>query len=308
MRCLDRDKLSPPEMLFDKRTDEARAEVQAFINQTHSKGGTRRAPRSDWLDDDLLMRREMAERFGQLCAYCESSAPFDGGYVSRHRPPMLAQDADGNTDLLAYCWLMYDWENLLWVCPTCARLKDNKFFIEAKRGEPWMSIKELRKFEQEVMLDPCFHEPRDHLVFLPDGTVEWASPAGRSTSEVLDLNRAKLVASRRSRIKDLGEALREGEFSSDGVIVFRPQYSEYPTHAGAASDALMRFAASQGISAATADSLVEALRAMKPEDRRRFAKDFLSRAYDADFEAGGFATDKGFEINFSVPQGGCRAG
>jgi hypothetical protein len=306
MRFIDRDKLSPPEMLFDKRTDEARAEVQAFIDQTYSKGGTRRAPRSDWLDDDVLMRREMAERFGHVCAYCESPAPFDGerkqGYVSRHRPPMLAQDEDGNTDLLAYCWLMYDWENLLWVCPTCARLKGNKFFIEARRGQPGMSIKELRALEQEVMLDSCFHDPGDHLVFLPDGTVEWTSPAGHATSETLDLNRPELVASRRSAIQALGEALRSGGLVADGYVLSAETLSGPAEHAGAVTNALMRYAAAQGISAATVDALAETVNAMDPEDRRRFAKDFLSRAYDVDVEAVGFAPDDGFESSLAVQE------
>lgn len=306
MRFFDRDRLSPPEMLFDKRTDEARREVWAFIEQTKSKGGTRRGPRSDWLDDDVLMRREMAERFGHVCAYCESPAPFDGeriqGYVSRHRPPMLAQDEEGNTDLLAYCWLMYDWENLLWICPTCARLKGNKFFIEGQRGQPGMPIKELRESEQEVMLDPCFHDPREHLVFAPDGRVDWISPAGHATSETLDLNRSDLVESRRSAMQDMGEALRTGGLTTDGRVVLSALQSGPKRHAGAVTVALKDFAQLWNMPSSGVEDLVDQLNGMPENERSGFAEDFLAQAYDSPVGTSGAAPDYGFEISFSIQE------
>ncbi|MBS0124707.1 AAA family ATPase [Thetidibacter halocola] len=258
MRFIDRSKLSPPAILFDKRAEDERRQVLAFIEQTYSKGGTRRVPRPDWLDADPGFRKEMAGLFNGLCAYCESpagiepemvksSGPGSSGMVRRHRPHALAQDEDGNTELLAYCWLMYDWDNLLWVCPECARRKGNLFFVEGKRGQPVMPIGELREVEQELLLDPCFHDPRAHLDFLPDGRVNWTSPQGHATTEVLDLNREDLVKARQKAVLDLAGALAADRAAAADGLLFDAALSAPDAHAGSATAAILAHAASRDL-------------------------------------------------------------
>lgn len=288
MRFIDRTKLTPPEILFSKRADEAREEVRAFIEETQTKGGTRRAPRTDWLDEDEGMQREMAALFGDCCAYCETLVSFADsrlrGTVSRHRPPMLAQNKDGSTDLLAYSWLMFDWGNLLWLCSSCARLKGNSFFIEAARGRPSMSVAELRQREKELMLDPCFHDPCQHLIFQPNGWVDWITAQGQATTELLELNRRELVDGRRSIIKTLGDALSSGQLKVIGQTLGMPELSGPLPHSGAATAVLMAFARSKNLPASTAQDVADAFNEL-PEGRRAvLAAEFLTGSFDAKFE------------------------
>lgn len=282
MRFIDRSKLSPPEILFDQRTDQARREVENFINQTQNKGGTRRTPQSDWLDDNILMRRDMAERFDHYCAYCESPAPFDGetrrGYVGRHRPAMLAQDENGNTELLAYAWLIYEWENLLWICPTCARLKGNQFFVLSERGQPFMPVKELREVEQEQMLDPCSQNPTQHLRFELNGYVAARSKIGETTIEILSLNRRELVESRNITMREFAEALRISELKT-GMSVLLPSASNTALpHLGAITQIVRAFAETVDIHTRSDEDLAESLNALSDRERRSFADTLLARA------------------------------
>ncbi len=112
MRFIDRAQMQAPKILFDKRADEARGRIEEFIKQSLSKGSTRRAPSTEWLDESFGFRSEMADMFHKCCAYCESPARFDAddgvGLVGRHRPPALAEDERGNTELTAYSWLAYE--------------------------------------------------------------------------------------------------------------------------------------------------------------------------------------------------------
>lgn len=277
MRFIDRTRMSPPELLFDKRTDEARLEVESFIQQTASKGGTRRTPQSDWLDDDILMRRDMAERFQHSCAYCESPAVFDGetrrGYVGRHRPSMLAEDQKGNTELLAYCWLIYDWENLLWLCPTCARLKGNRFFIQGKRGSPSMPVKELHDVENALMLDPCHHDPILHLRFALDGSVGHLTEQGKATIAVLDLNRSEIIEDRRQAITHFAALLAQGRVQNEGGVLIPESGSEPPPHRGAVTLALLDYARVTDFDGLDVDTLVQYLNSLSDADRAAFASE-----------------------------------
>ena len=220
MRFIDRDRMTPPALLFDKRIDAAREEIESFIVQTSSKGGTRRTPQSDWLDHDEEFRSAMASLFGHRCAYCETGT--DGpskGLVGRHRPSMLAEDEKGNTELLAYCWLIYDWENLLWLCQTCASLKGNRFFIYGDRGEPFATIEELRGSEAERVIDPCHHRPSEHLAFQIGGSLSGKSTIGATTISLLRLNRPNLTQGRQEAIRTFAEALRSGGVQYDGEMM-----------------------------------------------------------------------------------------
>ncbi len=282
MRFIDRSKLSLPEILFDKRTDQARRELENFISQTQQKGGTRRAPQSEWLDEDALMRRDMAERFEHRCAYCEAFVPFDDetrrGFVGRHRPAMLAQDENGRTELLAYAWLIYEWENLLWVCSTCARLKGNQFFVGSKRGQPFMSVKELREVEQEQMLDPCFQNPTQHLQFELNGYVSARSKIGENAISILSLNRRELLEGRQIAMRDFADALRFSEVKVSTSVLSLRDSETAPPHAGAITQIVRAFAETLGIHAQSEELLAESLNSFTREERRSFADSLLGRA------------------------------
>lgn len=257
MRFIDREGLTPPEILFSKRAEEARADVGGFIEQTYSKGGTRRPPAAHWLDDDAGFQEDMAAQFQGLCAYCESEAPYDPdkprGMIGRHRPEALAQDEDGKTDLLSYVWLMYEWENLLWICPDCARRKGNLFYVENRRGEPSMPVAALRETEGELALDPCFHEVQKHLIFNVGGAVSWKTSSGHATLDTLDLNRSEMSYRRRDAVRAVAQQLRNMTVWNAQGQTLSERLSgpddpvELPPHSGAATWAILDFARAQDI-------------------------------------------------------------
>ncbi|SLN70852.1 DNA replication and repair protein RecF [Roseovarius albus] len=293
MRFIDRSNLHPPEILFDKQAELSRIDVQNFINLTEFKGGTRRAPRPDWLDESPLFREQMAALFEGNCAYCESITSFSpqsgDGLIGRHRPEALAQDEDGNTNLVAYAWLMYEWENLLWICPDCARRKGNLFFVEGRRGEPSMPIDELREVEQELMLDPCFHDPSEHLTFHLDGSVNWISPVGQATSNVLDLQRLSLVDSRRAAILNLLERLRDQLWVESNNVWFNVEKLYKLPHIGAATSAIFAYARTRDLQFEGLSGLLLALSGLNLDQQNAFINDLHmqsqgSAKYEADLE------------------------
>ena len=100
MRFIDRNSLTPPQLLNSKQAEQAYGDVQDFIAQTHQKGGTRRVPSSEWLVRDIEFREDLHSEFGGVCAYCERATSnrldrYDTGVVSHHRPNALAQDERG---------------------------------------------------------------------------------------------------------------------------------------------------------------------------------------------------------------------
>jgi hypothetical protein len=290
MRFIDRDRMTPPPLLLNKRTDQAREDVKNFIEQTYSKGGTRRTPRSDWLDSDSEFQSNLAVLFNYCCAYCETetAVPRNGheGLVSRHRPPMLAEDESGNTDLLAYSWLTYEWDNLLWLCPTCARNKGNRFFIKGKRGQPFLSITELRDQEVELILDPCFHSPGQHIDFNLNGLAKPQSDIGKVTIDVLDLNRPFLIKSRRSAIRDFLIHLSQGGIVSYGRPVVDVGGETFGPHAGAIRLAVMVSAEAMGLFSGSVSSFSDFLNSSTPEIRQSLADNILRNTSDLEFETG----------------------
>lgn len=195
-------------MLSSTAVEAAKKEVNHVLSQTSESDATRRIPINKKLFDDDKMRRAVAEEFGEVCAYCETatSESVTGG-VTHHRPPSLAQDEGGNTQLTAYAWLMYEWENLLWVCSDCQRAKQNKFYVRGRRGVIGSTVEEVRLIERELMMDPCLHRASEHLSFDRGGHVTEKSLTGWNTIAVLDLNRETLVESRKKAILELIEAV-----------------------------------------------------------------------------------------------------
>lgn len=294
MRFIDRRRMRPPDILRSKRSEDARAEVHAFINEAAKEGETRRLPDTSWLDTASEFKEQMETLFHGNCAYCEkgtlnrsvtvkpSYIPRPDGVIGRHRPEALAQNQSGSTDFLSYAWLTFEWNNLLWICSTCQRTKGNRFYIGGSRGEPFSSVKDLREAEQELLLDPCFHDPAEHLSFRIDGKVNWTSPIGEATCDVLDLNRVGLVSGRATAIAALARNLRDGPVRrsrpTDGTVVIsagRGVHGLQP-HCGAATQAIVSFARYRGMDVGSADDFVGLLDSLPRSDRDGFIDDLLN--------------------------------
>ena len=154
--------------------------------------------RKDRLDDRIWREYKPFARsiFHGKCAFCESNVDIAGeGDIEMYRPKSV------------YWWLAYDWKNLLYACAICnRRYKKNRFpladpkdlsedfkieHIEAASGKP-------RIMERPLLLHPYSDFPPDHLLFTENETSEGVevtglTKRGRTTIDVLGLNRAELV-------------------------------------------------------------------------------------------------------------------
>lgn len=282
MRFIDRSEMQPPKILFSKQADAARQAAQDFVEASLSKGGKRRAPSTEWLDGSFEFRSEMADLFHKCCAYCESPARFDGnegvGLVGRHRPPALAEDERGHTELTAYTWLACEWENLLWLCRDCARAKGNLFFVGNRRGETFAHVDILREIEDEQLMDPCFHDPWEHLRFVADGDVAAVSELGQATIDLLQLDRPELKRRRKQAIANYGQQLNELSLAPDGperVVRALERSGKTASHAGAAKSAFMTLASNLGVAFSGWDDFADRLGEVDHERLRPILRYFL---------------------------------
>ncbi len=137
------------------------------------------------------------------CAYCESPIKeASSGQLDSFRPRQRAVGLDGRVDEDHYWWLAYEWSNVRACCVTCNRLKASRFPIEGPRALPGTTGKELEK-ENRLLLDPCIDIPEEQLLFNDQGQVASSTLKGRTTIDVLGLNREDLVLQRGTALKEL---------------------------------------------------------------------------------------------------------
>lgn len=279
MRFFNRQNMAVPERLTSRDAYERRAAVMDYVASVYSKGGQRRAPDHKSFLRDTALVRDVRDSFLGNCAYCERRC-IEDGIVHHHRPPGLAADREGHTELLNYVWLTYEWENLYWVCPSCASRKGNRFFTRTPTRETGAEIGSLRRTEGELLLDPCHHVPHVHLLFQPNGAVEGLTSEGQETVRLLGLDQAELRALRRDTGHRLVNILRK----ADKAAAWATELDQGPLNAtptsrrtsakgkatprnlpclGGASLALINWAGDHGISRSDARGMLEAISNMR---------------------------------------------
>jgi uncharacterized protein (TIGR02646 family) len=208
MIYVDRNSARVPESLQSERVMEARARINKLYSESseaHLKQLRITHDPSIW----IRVKPDLLELFKGKCAYCESMLePTQAGDIEHFRPKQGAQGFDNQRDHLYYGWLAYEWDNLLITCMVCnsRRTIDGKlvgkaqlFPVEGERARVLASVQECRQIEKPLLLDPCFDNPSDHLLFEESGEVKARTHRGASTIEVLGLNiRKALVESRKN--------------------------------------------------------------------------------------------------------------
>jgi uncharacterized protein (TIGR02646 family) len=148
-----------------------------------------------------VVLKALQRLFSDKCAYCESPpGNSQRALVDQFRPTAGALDTDGSYHVDHYWWLAYEWQNLLLVCPDCARMKGARFPVQGARAEPGAKGARLQDEDAEL-LDPCADDPGSHLVYTEDGYVASGTARGRATIETLSLNRWWLVLARADALK-----------------------------------------------------------------------------------------------------------
>jgi uncharacterized protein (TIGR02646 family) len=150
----------------------------------------------------------LSDLFAGKCAFCESPAAASAAPIRHHfRPKQEAVNVDGEVSRPHYWWLVYDWENLYFSCQRCATAAGARFPVRGARARTEANWEELRA-ERALLVDPCWDEPADHLVFDDEGVVAPRSEKGEYTIDTYSLNRRELVAARQQAIADALSTVR----------------------------------------------------------------------------------------------------
>ena len=145
----------------------------------------------------------LAKTFHSKCAYCESPVRLlTDGTFDHFRPKAGALNLDGSFSPDHYWWLYAVWENVYLACWDCNRLKGNRFPVKGPRSKKSSRGKALLS-ERAQLLDPCVDKPEHVLFFSDDGLVSSNDERGRTTIDILELNRPTLIATRKRTAHEL---------------------------------------------------------------------------------------------------------
>ncbi len=149
------------------------------------------------------VERELLEKTNHKCAYCESPLTLKGRTIDHYRPNYSAADTTGLISQEHYWWLAVIWNNLFPVCIDCKLSKSNYFPVLKNRTSVRYYGKEaLYNVESPVFIDPEYENPEHYFYYDEAGRIYSKTKRGKITIDILDLNRVKLVDSRKKALKD----------------------------------------------------------------------------------------------------------
>lgn len=142
----------------------------------------------------------------EKCAFCESRVvAVASGDVEHFRPKGgYTQSAEDELKHPGYFWLAYEWKNLLFSCEICNRIHKGNTFPLKDEGRRATRPEHDLGAEGPLLIDPATQDPnaflgfRGEVAFAVDGSDE-----GRTTIEVLGLNRDDLLESRAGVLRTL---------------------------------------------------------------------------------------------------------
>lgn len=229
----------PPPYLYSPEVQHQRTAIIAHLRRPPQE----REQRRDRLEDGIFYHPELREAlrhaFSGTCAFCETQVD-DEGLVAHFRPLRFAADGRGSTHKDYYLWLAFDWHNLLYCCPECAKLKGDLFPVRGARVDYMAPLDQAREWEDSLLLDPTFDDPVRHLQFLCGGSVLALSPRGEATIGVLQLNRPRLREQRQRLFRDLLTRLLSGNSTSEHQGAVGELTQPGAPHAGALQNLLRR--------------------------------------------------------------------
>jgi len=166
------------------------------------------------------LKIEVEKQFKKKCAYCESKLDvFSPSYIDNYRPKRGARGFEKNEFYDDhYWWLVYVWANLYLSCPECNKHKGSWFPIQGDLVKAKEYGLELIN-EKPLLLDPCYDQPAEHFLFDRSGVIEPITERGRVTVEILKLNRASLVKSRKDESNKLHITLKKILEKLDAEII-----------------------------------------------------------------------------------------
>jgi uncharacterized protein (TIGR02646 family) len=205
MIFVDRDVISHPEIFYSNEIDIAKRRLEEFYSRPKESRSQEKytRPFEPELRDKFLSA--LREVFNNKCAYCESIIPLEvtKSEYDHFRPKSGARGFEKEFSTDYYWWLTYEWGNLYYSCPNCNQYKSTWFPVEGARAPVNFPYRDTVLLEKALLIDPCYDHPEEHLTYNEQGEVDFLSFRGKTTIEILKLNRSELVAARLEIIKDL---------------------------------------------------------------------------------------------------------
>ena len=149
-----------------------------------------------------VKKRLIADQHGK-CAYCETRfLHSSSGDVEHYRPKAGYRQAAGSAvQGPGYYWLAYEWDNLLFACEDCNRMRKRQLF--PLRNDPLGRARthhdEVSR-EEPLLLNPAHDNPEQHLTFLEEAA-KGVTPVGEASVAAYSLNRPELLDDRRERLR-----------------------------------------------------------------------------------------------------------
>lgn len=158
-----------------------------------------------------VVKDKLKRVFKQKCAFCESNITR-GAHL----------DIEHYRAKNHYYWLGYEWSNFLLSCQICNRdHKKTKFplFDEANRvlvpprnaqgafDRTACDIRQLNTIENPLLLHPALDDPKEHLQFLPNGTVTGITQKGQESIDAYGLNRPNLEKYRKKIVQEIRQEI-----------------------------------------------------------------------------------------------------
>ena len=156
------------------------------------------------------------------CGYCETHESAGASLrVDHYRPKAGVKDVPDNN---GYYWLAYEWSNLVLSCEKCNGRKLHNFPLQQEDDrvtEPPLGVNGIPTIdscradraillaERPLLLNPELDNPDEHLMFLPNGTIEAKTEKGVKSIELYFLERDQLITDRKRMTDDVVEKLKK---------------------------------------------------------------------------------------------------
>jgi uncharacterized protein (TIGR02646 family) len=168
----------------------------------HLKGSSENMLRQERFRFDASVLEEVRPDLMKMCqakcAYCETSVGAIGiAEIEHYRPTSGARGMGKEYAPNHYWWLAYEWDNLLMVCQICLKHKRDFFPLEneTNRAAIGATGSDLKN-ENPLLIDPCSEDPSEHISFDANGILEGKTKKGKTTIDILGLNRRDIVMER----------------------------------------------------------------------------------------------------------------
>jgi uncharacterized protein (TIGR02646 family) len=138
------------------------------------------------------------------CAFCESKLKHVAhGDIEHFRPKAGYLQEAGEKPLKkpGYYWLAYEWTNLLFACQICNQQGKKNLFPLVDPARRAVSHHDDVGAEEPLLIDPAAVDPQDYIGFREEVAYGLPGrPHGKTTIEVLGLNRQALCEARRDHL------------------------------------------------------------------------------------------------------------